>query len=289
MSSPSQLPSLPLRGTQQYKPRSWRSLRLPMLLALAVLMLPSTGCTSGQELENLQTQLADLQRQILEIQRQMPNRGDIEALQRQLDELQLADNQRAENQAAKLIQLTQSLETLDDAIADQSSQIGRFEKTLDQAVQEFKAARASAANAAPPPPPVTIPAVSSQDPESLYRAGYNDYLRGNFDLAIDQFQLFISTFADDELIDNAIYWLGESYYRQGKFRLAVGQFDTVLSRYPSSDKVASSLLKKGYAYLELGERSEGILQLQRLMRQYPGSDEANLAQQRLEDLGVLTD
>jgi len=59
-----------------------------------------------------------------------------------------------------------------------------------------------------------------------------------------------------------------------------------LNRYPRSDKVPSAALKKGYAHLELGERSQGVVQLQYVVRQFPNSDEANLARQRLRELGV---
>jgi TolA-binding protein len=60
----------------------------------------------------------------------------------------------------------------------------------------------------------------------------------------------------------------------------------VLSRFPRSDKVPSALLKKGYSHLELGERSQGVVQLQHVVRQYGTSDEANLARQRLREVGV---
>jgi TolA-binding protein len=60
----------------------------------------------------------------------------------------------------------------------------------------------------------------------------------------------------------------------------------VLTRYPKGDKVPSAMLKKGYSYLELNERSQGVVQLQHVVRQYPSSDEANLARQRLREIGA---
>ena len=60
----------------------------------------------------------------------------------------------------------------------------------------------------------------------------------------------------------------------------------MLTRYPRSDKVPSALLKKGYSHLELGERPQGVVQLQHVIRSYPTSDEANLARQRLREIGV---
>ncbi|HEY9421527.1 MAG TPA: tol-pal system protein YbgF, partial [Thermoanaerobaculia bacterium] len=124
------------------------------------------------------------------------------------------------------------------------------------------------------------------DPKSIYDAAYNDYLRGNYDLSLRQFQEYLANFPNTDLSDNATYWIGESYYRQKRFRQAIEQFDSVLSGYPRSDKVPSALLKKGYSHLELGERSQGVAQLQNVLRQHGSSDEANLARQRLRELGV---
>jgi tol-pal system protein YbgF len=128
--------------------------------------------------------------------------------------------------------------------------------------------------------------VAGIDPKSLYDAAYNDYLKGSFDLAMREFQEYLTNFPSTDLSDNAAYWIGESYYRQRRFRQAIEQFDTVLTRYPKGDKVPSALLKKGYSYLELGERPQGVVQLQHVIRQYPTSDEANLARQRLREIGV---
>jgi tol-pal system protein YbgF len=124
------------------------------------------------------------------------------------------------------------------------------------------------------------------DPQALYSAAYNDYLRGGYDLAMRGFQQYLETFPSSALAANATYWIGECYYRQRRYRQAIEQYDAVLNRYPRSDKTASALLKKGYAHLELGERSQGVVQLQHVLRQFPTSDEANLARQRLHEIGV---
>ncbi|HBL27117.1 MAG TPA: tol-pal system protein YbgF, partial [Acidobacteria bacterium] len=130
------------------------------------------------------------------------------------------------------------------------------------------------------------PAGPAADPQSLYNAAYNDYLRGKYDLAFQGFDEYLKNFPGTDLADNATYWIGECFYRQRRYRQAVDQFEAVLSRYPRSDKSASALLKKGYALIELGDRTQGVAQLRQVVRQYPTSDEANLARQRLRELGV---
>ncbi len=59
----------------------------------------------------------------------------------------------------------------------------------------------------------------------------------------------------------------------------------MLESYPRSDKAASAILKKGYSHLQLGENGPGVAQLQRVIREHATSDEADLARQRLRELG----
>ncbi|MCB1034722.1 MAG: tol-pal system protein YbgF [Acidobacteria bacterium] len=243
------------------------------------------GCSSGQQLESIQSQLADLQRQILQLQRQSPTKEDIELLRQEVARQREALLKTEADQGVRLEALEGMIERLETGLDDSTEQLARLAQQLAATNQELKAARTSAptfgAGASG-----DRPGVSGQDPESLYRAAYNDYLRGNYDLAIQQFQEYIGTFPEADLADNAAYWLGECFYRQEKYRLAIGEFDNLLDRYPRSDKIPSALLKKAYAFLELNERSQGIVQLQHVIREYPSSDESNLARQRLRELGV---
>jgi tol-pal system protein YbgF len=121
-----------------------------------------------------------------------------------------------------------------------------------------------------------------------YQAAYRDYQKGNYDLAIEGFQDFLTTNANADLADNAAYWIAESLFSQKKYREAIGQFDAVVNRYPKSDKVPGALLKKGYAYINVGERAQGVVQLQYVLHEHPKSQEATLARQKLKQLGIET-
>ncbi len=261
------------------------SRRLQLLSSAFLLAVGTTACTSNQELETLQTQLADIQRQVLQVQRKMPSQEDVVTLGEQIAQ-QREDIVRANADGEVRIQTLAALvEQLKAQLDDGAYRLAQLSQQLAATNQELKAARTSSQG------PGRFSDASQagnagKDPESLYRAAYNDYLRGNYELAIQQFQEYIAAFPETELADNAVYWLGECYYRQGKYRLAVGEFDDLINSYPRSDKTPSALLKKGYAYLELNERAQGVLQLQHVIREYEGSDEANLSLQRLRELGV---
>jgi tol-pal system protein YbgF len=190
----------------------------------------------------------------------------------------------------KLRDLGGQIEALQAKLEDTNYRLSQLSQQIAATNQDFKNFRsqppAPAPESATAPPPAPGGGGAGIDPKSLYDAAYNDYLKGNFDLAMREFQEYLTNFPNTDLSDNAAYWIGESYYRQRRFRQAIEEFDIVLTRYPKGDKVPSALLKKGYSYLELGERSQGVVQLQHVIRQYPTSDEANLARQRLREIGV---
>ncbi len=163
----------------------------------------------------------------------------------------------------KLQDLGGQIEALQAKLEDTNYRLSQLSQQIAATNQELKSFRNQPAAAAgragstmlgapPPQPPARPPAPEGGggagiDPKSLYDAAYNDYLKGNFDLAMREFQEYLANFPATDLSDNAAYWIGESYYRQRRFRQAIDQFDVVLNRYPKGDKVPSALLKKGYS------------------------------------------
>ncbi len=252
--------------------------------------LLSSGCVSTQDIEALQSQIANLERQLLQIQTQSPTKTEVQALAAQVSKQNEGLLKSEADMQLRLDQLGSQIEALQSRLEDTNYRLGNLSQQIAATNQELKAFRAqqrlppaevdpNAPAAAPPPAQVEI------DPRALYDAAYSDYVRGSYELAIRQFQEYLTTFPTTDLADNAAYWIGECYYRQKKFKDAITEFDRVLERYTGSDKVPSALLKKGYAYLELGQRSQGVSQLQKVMREYPKSDEASLARQRIKELG----
>jgi tol-pal system protein YbgF len=264
--------------------------RIPLAVCLAA-ALAAAGCVTPQDIEGLQSQLSDIQRQVLQIQKQSPSKEEVSSLEasvgRQMESLLKteADMQvKLQGLSSQIDELQAKLEDTNYRLAQLSQQIA----ATNQELKTFRNTPPAAVGGAPdqpqqPPPQNQGPGA---DPQSLYNSAYNDYLKGNYDLALREFQEYLDNFPTTDLADNATYWIGECYYRQRRFRQAVDEFDAVLERYPRSDKVAAATLKKGYAHLELGERSQGVVQLRHVIRQYPNSDEANLARQRLREIGV---
>ena len=263
--------------------------RFSPVAACAALALVAGACVSGEDIAAIQTQLNDIQRQVLTLQQQSSSKQEIEQLQTQIaSQTQALIKSEADVQVA-LRDLSTQIDQLQANLEDTNFRLSQLSQQIAATNQELNSVRSllggsglgsiSGGGGSPGPS-------QTADPQALYQSAYNDYLRGNYDLAVRGFNEYLRSFPDTEQSDNAAYWIGECYFSQGRYRQAIGEFDKMLNRYPRSDKLASALLKKGYAYLELNQREQGVVQLQHVLRQYPGTDEANLARQRLREVGV---
>ncbi len=132
-----------------------------------------------------------------------------------------------------------------------------------------------------PAPPAPAPTMS---PQEAYSVAYNDYLKGNYDLAVESFRLYRQQFPASPLADNALYWIGECRYSQRKFEEAIDAFDELILTYPQGDKAAAAHLKKGLSFVELGRKPEALAALKILVAKYPLEEESRIAQDKIREL-----
>lgn len=269
---------------------------LPLAVLASAGALAAGGCVSSTDIEGLSNQISDVQRQVLQLQMQSSSKEEVASLEQSLEGRMSQVIQSEADMQVRLDELSAQIEQLQAKLEDTNYRLAQLSQQIASTNQELRAFRTQAELMAPRGPGEgeeeddgpggRRSGAGPVDPEALYQQAYDDYLRGNYDLAVASFEEYLENFPNTELADNATYWIGESYYRQERFRQAIDQFERVLRRYPRSEKAPGALLKKGYAYLELGERSQGIVQLQYVIREHPSSDEANIARDRLRALGV---
>src|SRR5439155_8725553 len=89
---------------------------------------------------------------------------------------------------------------------------------------------AGTAGAPPTPAPLPPSTAPGQVPGTvigadLYRLGYSDFAKGNFDLALAELQDFARLNPADDLADDAQYLIGEVYFSQQKYPDAVAAYD----------------------------------------------------------------
>ncbi len=273
-------------------------------LILPALSVAALGCVSSGDVELLHREITDVSRQVENLSSKTPSKDELGNVTRRVaDQSGLvlksnADIQLELKQVREQIQALQAnLEATNQRLAALSNELAatrdRLGAVAPPPVGGVPASPGSAAPSGPGAAPAAAAAAGAPaaagrtvEPAQLYNTAYEDYLRGNFDLAIQGFQEYAKRYPTTDLADNALYWIGECYYSKKTYKEAIDTFTQLLNTYKTSDKAAAALLKKGLAYLELGDRSQAVINLQYVLYEHPGSKEAELARNKLASLGV---
>jgi tol-pal system protein YbgF len=276
-------------------------------VGFVALLLPLAACTSGEDMTLLHREITDVQRQVEQLNQSMPDKQDLDAVETKIQDFTNQTTRSNADLAMRVEQLQEQIEALHASLDVTTRQ-------LQSISQELAAARSSSAGVVLPPVVVADGSQPNPDdasggsaaaagaaaagaaagsaasgastPDEVYRTAYEDYMRGNYDLAAQGFREYRKRWPDTELSDNALYWVGECLDAQGETEEALSIFNQVLEEYPASDKAAAAQLKKGLLYLKLGDKGQGVLNLQYVVYEFPGTQEAELARERLRSLGM---
>ncbi len=254
---------------------------------VVALTMTVAGCVGTKDIEAIQAQLRDIQRQVAFVQQESSSKDEVAQLESRINEHTSALLKSEADVQVGLQRLSDQIDQLEANLADTTFRLNDLSQQIAATNQELRAVRGSLGAGAVVPSGGGSPSAGAPkpaDPQALYDAARNDYVRGNYELAILGFNQYLEAFPDSELADNARYWIGECHFSQGDYQQAIREFDRIARDYPRSDKLASALLKKGYAYLQMGRVNEGRIQLNNVIDAYPGSDESALARQRLAAL-----
>lgn len=243
-----------------------------------------------------------LKKQVQEVAAELRrNAEDIRLLREQMDAIgELLRRSQAEQ--AGLKEEVRAVPQQYQALAGRLEQIGLDLARVSDLLVGLRGGAAAPAEAKPaegkapsePPPgappaekraaaPVPLP--NNVSPQDVYTMAYNDYLKGNFDLAVEGFRMYKEGFPSSPLADNALYWIGECHYSQRRFEEAVARFDELILAYPQGDKVPAAHLKKGMSFAELGRTAEALAVFRLLVAKFPVEEETRIAQQKIKELG----
>lgn len=196
----------------------------------------------------------------------------------------------------------EDVRALRDAMADLGARLERMDAKITdlknqlQIMQNPPAAPGAAAPGGMPGTlgaPSTVPQGSPQlgsagppagmSADKTYTDARRDQQTGNLELAMQEFQQYLTYFPTTELAANAQYYIGEIGYNKGDYKGAITAFDAVLERYPQNPKTRDARLMKGLALAKDGQRSRAIQELHSLIQTYPASEQARRAQAALKD------
>jgi tol-pal system protein YbgF len=271
--------------------------------AMLLLFAPLVACTSSEDMALLHREITDVQRSVDNLETEVLNQSDLRAMEQSMQELTDKNLRSNADLAFKVEELQEQIEALHASLEITT-------RRLQTISQELAAVRAMSSSTAMLPPVTTVPsgeeggaeggsaaagaaagaaamaAGGAASPDELYRSAYEDYMRGNYDLASQGFAEYLRRWPNTELSDNALYWIGECYDAQEKPQEALDTFTKVLEDYPNSDKAAAAQLKKGLIYLKMGDQGQGVVNLQYVVYEHPGTRDADLAREQLRSLGL---
>ncbi len=270
------------------------------ILAAALLVL--AACSTGSEdMALLHREITDVQREIKQLRADGLDQRDLQSMEKRMQEISAQSLRSNADLTAEVKRLQEQIEALHASLDLTTRQLQNISQELaasradlgtgavlppvtagDGGSDEGAGDDADAGTATTPPTPGSTPS----SPEQLYRSAYEDYMRGNYDLASQGFRDYMSRYPGTELTDNALYWIGECLDAQGELGPALAVFSQVLNDYPTSDKAAAAQLKKGLLFLKMDDQAQGVVHLQYVVYEYPGTREADLARERLKSLGL---
>lgn len=281
-----------------------RRVRLGAFLLAVLTLAVWSQDKSKKAIELVYDDVQILKQQVQELRARVDqNAEDIRAIQDQLKSLADLVRQAMAGQAGvqeglravpaqyqdvvrKLDQLTIDLQKISADLAARAAQTAPAAASAEEEPKPSAQAPAKrpAESSSQPAPVKPAPPAPTMSPQEAYSVAYNDYLKGNYDLAVESFKLYRQQFPESPLADNALYWIGECRYSQRKFEEAIDAFDELVLTYPQGDKAAAAYLKKGLSFIELGRKPEALAALKLLVAKYPLEEEARIAQDKIREL-----
>lgn len=187
--------------------------------------------------------------------------------------------EKSDDTNVRLSSMTQELEAVRQAISSMPS---------PSAPAEPGTAGAPGAPASPggetavaPPGSGGPPLVS---PQRMFDNAVSDYAAGQYDLAIQGFSAYISSFPKSDKADDAQLYIGQSLQGALKYQEAVEAYQKVINDYPAKDSVPVAYFKLGLTYESLKQIDLARKAFETLIQKYPGSNDAVLAKTRLDSL-----
>jgi tol-pal system protein YbgF len=197
--------------------------------------------------------------------------------------------------SAKVDSMGDDVHALRDSLNDLSARLERMDAKmtdLKNQMQIIQNPPAAPGAAVPGTAPGTQPQAGTaagppagMTAEKTYTDARRDLQTGNTDLALQEFQQYLTYFPNTELAASAQYYIGEILFRRSDYTNAIPAFDAVLERYPENPKTADAHFMKGMALLKAGQRSRAVQEFRTLVANYPRTDDARKAQQQLRQLG----
>ena len=123
--------------------------------------------------------------------------------------------------------------------------------------------------------------VAFADIQDDFQAANEDYLAGNYELAISGFKDFLANYPDSRYSDHATYNLGKCYEEQKQYEQAIQTYAQLVERYPKSQIAPIALHTTVYILKKLERHDEANDAWMELLDSYPNSPQAIKERRRM--------
>jgi TolA-binding protein len=231
-----------------------------MLPALAALL--AIGCGSEDQLRRVEQEVGDLKLEVFKL-RQTVEDGNKKAQSDQVAaaEARTQDRRFQADLQDSLRQVQDTTRALNNRLNSQQPKVGSR--------------------------PATEPQASAvAEDERAFNAAVLDYNRGNYPLAAEGLDLFLTTYRQSAKRPEALFFLGLCQYNQRAFDKAQAAFDRIIRDHAASPQFLPAKLKRAQCLLKQGLKPAAVIAFRELVDGFAGSAEARTAQQELSDLGL---
>ena len=271
---------------------------MKMTTSFLLIVFFSTFTLAGtkEDLEQVQRNLLDLQQQFRNLDSTLKTNNT--ALQNTVKKLEDTTDQLRDNQAALNAKLESILNQV-QALSEKLDETNRRMKDLGSSgyqrpaivnpnpdLNEPAKQTATTRGDYVPPQANANQSQGAVSEQQLFQSAKAQYSQGKFEQALRGFQDLLDQYPGSSSADDAQYMIGESYYNMKEYVDAVAEYDKVIKRYPDSENVPGACLKKAFALFSLGKKGQGVVELQQIVSRYPSTKEAQIARQRLAELGL---
>lgn len=201
---------------------------------------------------------------------------DIDGLRAEIAQLTTTLNSMQQNQAdlgTRMDSLSSDINVTNENMTETGNMISKLSSKLD----DLSVATAAVAQAQADAKAVILPT-------TIFENARKSLDEGNYDAAIEGFNLYLTKFPDGELVEESNYLLGDSYAGKKQWKDAAVQYAKLLQKYPKSKNTPAYRLKYAKAILPLNKKSEAKKYLQSIPQDYPKSSEAKIAARELASI-----
>jgi TolA-binding protein len=230
--------------------------------ALAALL--AVGCGSQDQLRRVEQEVGDLKLEVFKL-RQAVEDGNKKAQAEQ----QAATEARTQDRRFQA-DLQESLRQVQDTTRVLNNRLNSPGKVSSRPV------------AAESQPTTTV----SAEDERAFNAAVLDYNRGNYSLAAEGLDLFLTTYSQSAKRPDALFFLGLCQYNLRAYVKAQPAFERIIKDHAASPQFLPAKLKRAQCLLKQGLKPAAAKAFRDLVDGYSGSAEARTAQQELSDLGL---